>query len=130
MLEGKERLTLDCDENLIDICQTVEVFVELLQRLVNVVKSAPKSDADDADDLKLASLKCRGLIARSSIDVLSRPLAQLHLDVEIESPATSTCRKIAENVVKVLIQVFLNFIFQVQINYCGQCQGRLLVLTG
>ena len=58
-------MTLDCDENLLDICQTVEVFVELLQRLTNVVKNV-KNDGtiDDNADSKVVLMKCRGLIAR------------------------------------------------------------------
>lgn len=113
ILEGKERLTLDCDETLVDVCQTVEAFVELLQRLVKVVTrgvvgNVGNVDNDDSDS-KSATLMCRGVIVRSAVSVLSRPLAQLHLDVESpDTSSSSTCRKIADNVVKVLIQAVPN----------------------
>ena len=47
-------------------------------------------------------------MSRSSVQVLSRPLAQLHLDVGVKTSSASTCRKIAENVVAVLMQVIPN----------------------
>jgi len=104
-LEGKERLTLDCDENLFEVCQTVQAFVELAQRLATLLKTDAKQDDDD---WKNASVKCRGHLAKSVVAVLSRPLAYLHLDVEIESPATSTCRRISENLVDVLRKIVGN----------------------
>ena len=107
ILEGKERLTLDCDPNLVDLCQTVQSLVELLQRLATLLKSSDVATSD-ADETQVAVTKCRGHLVKTVVQVLSRPLAYLHLDVESQSPATSTCRIISENLVDIIRQIVPN----------------------
>jgi len=105
ILEGKERLLLDGDENQVNLCQTVQAFVELLQRLSALIKILSNKEKDKAagdnidDDEKIAATKCRGHLTKSALQVLSRPLAYLHLGVARESASVSTCRQIAENLV-------------------------------
>ena len=108
ILEGKERLLLDGDKNLVNLCQTVQAFVELLQRLSTLIKTVPDKKEDvvasdsNVDDAKIASIKCRGHLTKAAIQVLSRPLAYLHLDLAQELAAISTCRQIAENLVDII----------------------------
>ena len=109
ILEGKERLTLDCDPNLVDLCHTVQSLVELLQRLAALLKKSNGVVATcDSDEAEIAATKCRGHLVKTVVQVLSRPLAYLHLDVESQSPATSTCRKIGENLVDIIRQIVSN----------------------